>query len=179
MIYISAGHHDKDPGAIGNGYKESELNIELRDLIIKELDKMGVKYIKDKDWETNTQYQGRIKPGNGSVLLDIHFNSSSNSSATGVETIVKEGANIDSKNFAKDILNDVVTETKLKSRGVKSEKESHRGKLGILHTKAGISCLLEVGFISNINDIRTYKDSLKTLPKKIATTLKKYEDLIE
>ena len=178
MIYISAGHHDKDPGAIGNGYKESELNIELRDLIIKELDKMGVKYIKDKDWETNTQYQGRIKPGNGSVLLDIHFNSSSNSSATGAETIVKEGANTDSKNFAKDILNDVVTETKLKSRGVKSEKESHRGKLGILHTKAGISCLLEVGFISNINDIRTYKDSLKTLPKKIATTLKKYEDLI-
>ena len=179
MIYISAGHHEKDPGAIGNGYKESELNIELRELILKELDKMGVKYIKDKDWETNTQYQNRIKPGNGSVLLDIHFNSSSNTSATGVETIVATNANKNSKDFAKDILQDVVDETKLKSRGVKSEKESHRGRLGILHTKAGISCLLEVAFISNKSDLEAYKKSLITLPKRIAKTLKKYEDLVE
>lgn len=179
MIYISAGHHDKDPGAVSKKYKESDLNIELRDLIIKELDKLGAKYIKDKDWETNTQYQGRIKPGSGSVLLDIHFNSSSNTSATGVETIVATDANVNSKNLAKDILQDVVEETKLKSRGVKSEKESHRGRLGILHTKSGMSVLLEVAFISNDKDIEAYKKSLNTLPVRIAKTLKKYDDLVE
>lgn len=109
-------------------------------------------------------------------MLDIHFNSSSNTSATGVETIVATDANVNSKNLAKDILQDVVEETKLKSRGVKSEKESHRGRLGILHTKSGMSVLLEVAFISNDKDIEAYKKSLNTLPARIAKTLKKYDE---
>lgn len=44
-------------------------------MIIPNLDSKNV--IQDKDFETNSQYQRRIKPGSGSVIFDIHFNSGS------------------------------------------------------------------------------------------------------
>lgn len=177
MIYISAGHHNADPGAVGNGYKEADLNKELRNAVIKELDLMKVKYIIDKDSETNTQYQRRIKPGSGSVLFDIHFNSSSNATATGTEMIVAKNANKESKDMAKELLDVTVKLTGLRSRGVKTEADSHRGRLGILHTGAGISVLAEIAFISNKSDILAYKKALPELAKAYAKILKKYEDL--
>ena len=36
-IFISAGHHNNDSGAIGSGYKENKLTIEFRDLVVSEL----------------------------------------------------------------------------------------------------------------------------------------------
>lgn len=33
--FISAGHHDNDPGAVANGYQENELTKELRNIILK------------------------------------------------------------------------------------------------------------------------------------------------
>ena len=33
--FISAGHHDNDPGAVANGYQENELTKDLRNRILK------------------------------------------------------------------------------------------------------------------------------------------------
>ncbi len=176
MIYLSAGHHNADSGAVGNGYKEADLTKEFRNAIVKELDKMGVKYILDKDSETNSQYQGRIKPGSGSVLLDIHFNSAT-SNASGVEVLIANDANGDSRLFASEILKATISETALPNRGVKKESDSQHARIGILHRGAGIAALVEVGFISNANDIKAYKKALPELAKSYAKILKQFEDL--
>lgn len=46
-LLISAGHSSSDPGAISGGCKESELALELRDLIVKELGSFNIKALTD------------------------------------------------------------------------------------------------------------------------------------
>lgn len=176
MIYLSAGHHNADSGAVGNGYKESDLTKEVRNLIFKNLDSTSV--IQDKDSETNSQYQNRIKPGSGSVVFDIHFNSGP-ATATGVECFVNV-ADFKDKNslsfkLAAEICELTARILKIKNRGVKAENTSQHTKIGILNLKAGISVLWEVAFISNENDMSQYQANKAQLTKEIASLLKKYD----
>lgn len=176
MIFISSGHHNKDSGAVGCGFKEADLTKIMRDLVIKELDFQNIKYIKDSDDETLSQYLNRIKTGDGSVVLEFHFNASDNKTATGVETLVADNPSKDSYNFAKE-LNDVTVKiTGLRDRGVKTEGQSHRGKLGIMREQ-GIVALMELAFISNCNDVKVWSEKKEELAKEYAKILLKYENL--
>lgn len=175
MLYISAGHHfnpnGEDPGACANDVHEADLTADLRNLIALELCAQGASFILDKDSETLSQYIKRIKPGSGSVLCDIHFNASVNPNATGTEVLVKDSASITERKIAADLCRVLVETCGLVNRGVKTESQSHRGRLGILHTKAGISVLIEVCFISNLSDLQLYRKNKGMLAYKIAQVL--------
>lgn len=179
-IFISAGHVSDpkspkyDPGAISNGQTEASLTKELRDLIIPYLEERGSRVVKDLDAESLGQYISRIKPGTGSVLCDIHFNAGQ-PTANGVEVLVKDGAENAEIQLGIEICKAANKTCGLKSRGVKSEKQSHRGKLGVLHTKAGISVLVEVCFITNESDLDKYQAGKTELAKAVADLLYKYD----
>lgn len=177
MIFLSAGHHNADPGAMGNGYKESELTKELRELIFAEIKRLGGNVILDKDFETLSQYIGRIKPGSGSVVCDLHFNASSNNSATGAECLYKNKANEDSISLSKEIAETISKSLGIKNRGAKSESQSARGRLAVLHTNAGISCLPEICFITNKTDMEAYQKKKKQVAACIAHILVAYDNL--
>lgn len=177
VVYPSAGHHDKDPGAMANGRKESDMNIDFRNLVSAELTSRGHRHIMDKDWETNTQHQKRIKPGPGSVLIDFHFDAAS-PSASGTTTYYASNANKLSIQFAQEIVDNVSEILGIPNRGARSEKLSNRGRIGILHTKAGIACLLEIGFITNLFDIAMYEKHKVKLAKVIAEILIRYDNMI-
>ena len=178
VVYPSAGHHNNDSGAVANGYKEADLTKELRNLISAELVKKGHKHIMDKDHETNRQHQNRIKPGSGSVLLDIHFNAHPNKTATGTEVFVKQNANANSIKMATEIAQLVSTTLGIANRGVKKESGSQHNRLGILHVGAGIAALLEVAFITNESDMAKYQANKHRLAIALAHLLIKYDDLI-
>lgn len=182
MIFISAGHNPKgiktDPGAIGNGYREADLTIEIRDLVCKELDTLGVKYIKDSDDETLAQYLQRVQTGNASVVIEFHFDAAATNTATGATSIVETEADRLDKTFAKEIVDATSKCLNIRNRGVISEADTHRGKLGLMREE-GIICLLEVGFISNPNDVNAYQCNKQALAMILAPIIKKYEDLIQ
>lgn len=185
MIFISAGHNSqsnsikKDPGAIGiDGIKEGDLTIEFRDLVCEELDKLKVKYIKDSDEENLSMYLKRIKTGNGSVVIEYHFDSALSSKATGTTSIVETDADINDKNFAKSIAELTSDILGIKNRGVITEHDSHRGRLGLMR-EDGIICLCELCFISNREDLKAYNDYKYMLAKAHASIIKSYEDLIK
>lgn len=180
VIFPSAGHHDKDPGAVSPNLKlkEADLTKEFRNLISHFLTKAGHKHIMDKDNETNRQYQSRIKPGAGSVLLDIHFNASANPAATGTEMIVKNNPN----NLSYDLANELAAGTAcilgIANRGVKTESDTPRKRIGILHLNAGISVLAEICFMTNPDDIGKYFKKKEELACFYAETLIKYDNMI-
>lgn len=176
VIFPSAGHHDNDPGAVYNGIKEADKNKEFRDLISKNLGTH--KHIMDQDSETNAQHQKRIKPGNGSVLLDIHFNASSNTSATGTEMIIANNASAQSKQMATELAEGTACILGVKNRGVKTEAQTARGRIGILNLGAGIAVLAELCFISNADDMAKYNSKKQELAAFFAQTLIKYDNLI-
>lgn len=180
VTFPSAGHHQKDPGAIYNGRQENLETIKFRDLLVKELKTLNIKTITDKDHETNREYQNRIKPGDGSVILDIHFNAGG-STATGTECLVnaKDFADKNSLSYkmADDICSATATILGIKNRGVKSETTTRHGKLGILHQGAGVAVLWEICFISNKEDMAKYDANISGLVRAIAKICKKYDDL--
>lgn len=175
-IYLSAGHHLKDSGATGiNGRQENRETIKLRDAILNFI-KPSYKVFTDNDNETLAEYLNRIKPGNGSVVLEIHFDAF-NQKASGTTGLYKDGANNLSIQFANELTEKVSTLLNIPDRGGKSESQSNRGKLGLTR-KEGITVLLELCFIDNSVDMQSYDQHFMDLAKLIANLLMKYDDLI-
>ena len=138
---------------------------------------MGVRVIIDDDKETLAQYLNRIKPGDGSVVIEFHFDAA-NPTATGTSAFYADGANQNSISFAHDLAKDGEEILEIKNRGAHSESDSHRGRLGLVHTKAGISALVEICFISNPSDIEKFEANFEDLCKRYAETIFYYEQLV-
>jgi N-acetylmuramoyl-L-alanine amidase len=180
MIFISAGHNNqgvKDPGAGDGKINEADLTVEFRDLVIKELKKKGLKYISDKDYEKLSDYLKRIQTGSGSVVLEYHFDSAASQTATGATAIVGSDADRLDKAFGLELVNVTAATQGIKNRGLMTEAESHRGRLGLMR-ESGIVALLELGFISNVNDMKAYNFHKYTLAKQHVDILERYEKLM-
>lgn len=180
MIYLSAGHWKnestgkQDPGAVANGVQENDLCTELRDLILPHL--AGYRVTTDKDSETLSQYLARIKPGDASVVVELHFNAAS-PSATGAEVLVADKHNTISKDLAEELSTVIASNLCIKNRGVKTESQSARGKLAFVRQE-GACALVEVCFITNKDDLKAYQDNKEILAQAIAYVLKKFDDKI-
>lgn len=173
-LFLIAGHGGKDPGALGNGYVERDLAIELRRLIDLELRRIGVVATLDPD----TNYLGqslrwlRGKFGEKDVLLDIHWNASPSSAATGSEVIVPNVSSDYEKAFANALLKPL-TDIGFRNRGVKPESDTARGRLALMNENAE-NLLLEVCFITNPRDMLLYQNSKNIIAKRLAYVIKEY-----
>ena len=181
MIFISAGHNPKgikvDPGAIGNGYHEADLAVEFRSLVVAILRGKKIEVKTDKDDERLGEYLKRIQTGNGSVVLEFHFDAAETSSATGTTALIGNDSDRLDKAFAKELVEACATTLSIKNRGVKPEAESHRGSLGLMREE-GTVALLEICFISNKEDVFQYQNNKMSLASKIAEIVERYEKLI-
>jgi N-acetylmuramoyl-L-alanine amidase len=184
MIFLSAGHHSKatkirqDPGAVNkDGVKEGDLTIELRDLVAKQLDLKGVKYVKDSDEETLSAYLQRIQTGTGSVVLEYHFDASDKPTPTGTTGLIEAEADRLDRAFAKELTDSTACVLGIRNRGVMTEAQSHRGRLGLMREE-GIICLMEICFITNPDDMKAYHANKHELAKTHADILIKYENMI-
>lgn len=181
MIFLSAGHNlngiKPDPGAVGNGFKEAELAVEFRNLVAECLTARGVKFITDKDDEKLAEYLKRIQTGNGSVVIEYHFDAADSPLATGTTSLVGNDADRLDKAFAKELVDSTAKCFGIKNRGVKTEADSHRGSLGLMR-ETGTVALVELAFISNVNDMKAYQFYKHSLAKIHAEIIERYETLI-
>ena len=179
--FISAGHNPQgikvDPGACAHGLKEADLAVEFRNLVVSELKKRKVKVITDRDDERLGDYLKRIQTGSGSVVLEFHFDAAASDKATGTTSLVGDDADRLDKAFAKELVEATSSILGIKNRGVLFEKDSHRGRLGLMREQ-GIVALLELCFITNIEDLVKYDLGKEKLAIKIAAIVEKYENMI-
>ena len=175
-IIISAGHGGTDSGAVGNGYVERDLTIELRNLIVIELSSLGIKAETDPNQnalkETLAWLRGKF--GSKDVLFDIHWNAGP-AAAKGSEVIVPNVSSDYEKKLAEALLK-VLTDIGFKSRGVKPESETARKTLGWMRPVAE-NVLIEICFISNATDMKLYQANKQTISKKIANVLKTFSNI--
>jgi N-acetylmuramoyl-L-alanine amidase len=183
MIFISAGHHlgsskqKQDSGAVGNVLQENKVTVEFRDLVCRELDSLGAKYIKDSNDEPLATYLKRINTGNASVVIEFHCNASSIATAEGSTAVIGSNADKNDKSFAKEINDAFCTILGTKNRGVISETQTRRGRLGLMR-ESGIVMLQEMFFISNKKDVEKYNLNKEKLANVVAAIIVKYEALI-
>lgn len=179
--FISAGHNNSDPGAVAHGNKEADVTKIIRDAIA--VNAKSTETILDKDFETNRQYQTRIKPGAGSVIFDIHLNAAAKSTTSGIECYVnkKDFADKNSLSYkmAERFCKEYSAILTIPNRGVKGESSSQHSRIGILNLGAGISVLCEVDFITSttaVQNIIAHKDQLG---KTGARILQEFDDMIQ
>lgn len=181
-VYLIAGHHAKDPGAVSDGFKENEWTISVRDGIKYFLNKYypEINVLTDDDNKTLAEVIKWIKEGEGdnSLVYDIHLNSASNNTATGVESFIADNHSKKSELMAQGVNKVISTITGLKDRGVKTESSSKRGKLGILRTKSP-AVIIELGFINNPLDRKALIDNNGWLDEELAHCIAKEALLYE
>lgn len=184
MKFISAGHCEikgptYDPGAVSGNRSEAREAASIRNRVISELEARGVSdIVRDLDNESLSQYLKRIKPGNASFVCEFHFNASSDPKATGVEVLVSSDADRLDKLAAADFADTTAKVMGIKNRGVKSEAQSHRGRLGLMREQ-GVVILVEVCFISNHSDMAAFDLNFDTLCRNYALLAIKWDDIVK
>ena len=175
-LFLSAGHSPTEPGAWGNGYREELLAIEFRDLLVTELKALdAIPTIDDNNnaLKKTLAYFKNLVSSN-SVCVDIHWNASSNSTATGVETLIPATYSSFEYNLASLLSSEISNTLGIRMRGtngVKTEADSHHGRLGWMRLN-GENILIEMCFISNLSDMQKYQKNKISLAKNIAIILK-------
>lgn len=176
-IIISAGHGGSDPGASANGYIERDLAIELRTLVIAELNKLGASVLSDDNKNALTETLAWLKGkfGVSDILFDIHWNAGG---GTGIEAIVPEKASDFEKLVAQTIVDRIsaLTGWKKRSGGVKPETDTARKRLGWMRPAAE-NILLETCFIDSKLDMAVYQSNKQNIAKIIAEVLFKFSKL--
>jgi len=155
MIYLTAGHYNRDSGAVGNGLVEAKETIRVRNRVTELLRAKGVEVWNDNDdYSLQTvinEISKRSKPTD--IICDVHFNAGI-ATATGVECFISDDAIKSELLLAVDLckVSEIIG---IRNRGVKRERDSQHKRLGMMRP-SGINVLIEVGFISNGSDMRLY-----------------------
>lgn len=165
-ILISAGHSNTDPGAISGSIKESEVAVEMRNLVAARLKNMGVyDIITDGTGSDNKTLKEAIRLAKESKLaIEFHCNSVVDARANGVESIALS----DKKELAQRLSACVSSVLGFKLRGeggyIDQSKSQHK-KLGFVQDGNGI--IVELVFLSNPIELAKFQ----TMKLLLANTL--------
>ncbi|MDY3902576.1 N-acetylmuramoyl-L-alanine amidase [Peptoniphilus sp.] len=163
-IIIDPGHGGKDSGAIAlDGYTyEKDLNLLVAESLMEKLNsnpEINATITRTRDEYVKLLDRASVSNDkNADLFLSIHFNSSDNSSANGIEVLYASENNISikdtvQKHFANCLQKALIRETGAVDRGIKN-----RPAIIVLNKTKNVSALAELGFLSNESDLETIKD---------------------
>lgn len=152
-VYIGVGHGGKDPGAIGNGFKEEDLNLSVAKACYNALKRSGVEVKISRTADVDFDLNKRIKAANdfkADLALDIHHNAGGGDGAEVYHTkYLGKGAAL-----AKNILKEM-TAIGQNSRGAKVKKNAAGNDyFGFIRLTNMPSVLVECAFVDNAKDIQ-------------------------
>lgn len=178
-IFILAGHHNNDPGAISphSGEKEADLTKELSAMVTDRIHNLApnIETWNDDPNDALNRVIAKISERitKDDIVCDIHFNSFHLDTATGFEAIISNNAGEKSKAIAKEMTDTLPKIMGIHNRGVKTEAQTARGRLAVVNL-IGSAVLLEMAFISNKNDMKAYHENKYWLADEIARILIKH-----
>ncbi len=160
-IFISAGHGGfegglRDRGAIVASSTEAEELIATRDLIVAELKSRGIAVEAPGDDLSlvGTLAWINARATRQDVALEIHMDAFTNANARGASAyyIANNG---DRKRQAEMLINSLIRRVpELPSRGAKPDTAAAVGRLGFCRDLVPPSMLVELGFLTNPQDLR-------------------------
>lgn len=156
-ICIDAGHGGSgangDPGAVFNGRKESDDVLKLAKAVEKILINQGQTVIMTRTTDELVTLANRTKIGNNSnadIFVSLHRNSFTNSTANGLEIWIQAGRSISTTEAATSVYNALV------SVGVQTKRGVKKGDYHVCRESKMPAMLVELGFISNVEDNRLF-----------------------
>jgi N-acetylmuramoyl-L-alanine amidase CwlD len=179
-VFIDPGHGGSDPGALGFGNIEKNLNLQVATKVKSKLESKGIEVRMSRTSDIYLALSERAKLANdygADTFISIHQNSVDNApTVNGIETFYHTNKTTH-KPYAESIQNNLIKETGATNRGVKT------ADFAVLRETNMPSSLAECGFISNQQESAKlsdsyYQDKLATaIANGIETYLKSNIDL--
>ena len=162
-VFIDAGHGGTDPGALGYGYRESDLKLQVAKKVESKLKSKGIDVKMSRNSDIFYSLSERAEMANdygADAFVSIHQNSAEAKSANGIETYYNRKKEED-RPLSNDIQKQVISQTGANNRGVKN------AEFTVLVKSKMISALVECGFITNELEVKKLSDS--SYQDKLAT----------
>ena len=176
FVTVTAGHSNKDPGTVNGKFKEAELVSQFRNAVAYYLREAGIQYKTDGVGTTNQNLNAAIKLIKGSsVAVEFHMNAATSKQANGIETIALPK----DKKLAQDLSKAVADAFGSRLRGDNGwidQSQSARGKLGFI-SNGGL--IVELGFISNEEELFQFNARYWSAAKAVAMILIKHEKALK
>ena len=176
FVTVTAGHSNKDPGAVNGKFKEAELVSQFRNAVAYYLREAGIQYKTDGVGILNQDLNAAIKLIKGSsVAVEFHMNAATSKQANGIETIALPK----DKKLAQDLSKAVADAFGSRLRGDNGwidQSQSARGKLGFI-SNGGL--IVELGFISNEEELFQFNARYWSAAKAVAMILIKHEKALK
>lgn len=169
-IVLDPGHGGSDPGAIGfNGVLEKNLTLSTSEIVASYLRKAGakVKITRANDQylslEERVQFSGLFSTD---AFISLHYNAFPIMTVNGISTYYYASGN----ELATSIQNAIGKQVTLNDRGV------HFGNYHVLRENSDLAVLVELGFITNPDDLFTIQTSeyQNNVAQAITTGVKNY-----
>lgn len=156
VVVLDAGHGGEDHGAIRGNVNEKDLNLAVTKLVEKELkeNKINVKMTRSRDvfleLEERVEFSNKVEPN---IFVSIHHNASLKEDIKGIET---HWWRDESLSLAKTIHSKITTEKLLKKRDT-IDRGLCKSQFYVINHTVAPAVLIEVGFISNKDELDTLK----------------------
>ena len=185
-VYVDQGHNPRDynTGAEGNGFFEQDITYRIGILLYDYLaaDPNFIPRLSRPSPDTmlgtsnSTSLSARVTEANSwgaDIFVSLHTNASARESASGVECLVYDFDLTKANLLATDIANEVSLVTGIRNRGV-----IERPGLYVLRRTKMPATIVEMGFITNANDVYLMTSSPNLFALGIYRGIKKYYGLL-
>lgn len=173
-VVIDAGHGGNDPGANikSVGVNEKTLNLQVANILRDKLTAAGYEVIMNRDTDYFVPLKDRYTNANeldADLFVSIHHNSAANAAINGIETL--HHSSRDNKEIAVYIQDELIKNTGAGNRGTKV-----RTDLAVLNGTKMPAVLVELGFMTNSNELSKLRDSnyQNTLADSMLVGINKY-----
>ena len=151
-VFIGVGHGGSDPGALGNGLRESDLNLSIALATYAQLVRHGIDVKMSRTTDENDTLPEEIRECNEygpDLAIDIHNNAGG---GDGVEAYYYSGGGL-SKTLAENVLQEI-TYLGQNSRGAKTRMWGEVDYYGFIRETWAPAVIVECAFIDNAQDIK-------------------------
>lgn len=171
FVTVTAGHSNSDPGAVNGKYKEAELVRQFRNAVAHYLSTAGIPIKTDGVGTINLPLNTAITLAKGATIaVEFHMNAAASKQANGIETISLPK----DKQIAQELSKAVAGVFGSRLRGDNGwidQSQSARGKLAFV--SAG-GLIIELGFISNDQELAQFNSKYWVAAKAVADILIKH-----
>ena len=169
VITVTAGHSNKDPGAVNGLCREADIAQEMRNMVASYLRQKDIAVKTDGEGKGNLPLPAAIKLIAGSkAAVEFHCNAFSKPSAGGCEALSQPKDRALSQRLCKAVSDVMGIPTRGTDGGWKNEGSGQHSRLGYVRN-GGI--ILELFFISNPTELAVWQDKKWSVAKAVAEVL--------
>ncbi|WP_049258870.1 N-acetylmuramoyl-L-alanine amidase [Eikenella corrodens] len=169
VITVTAGHSNKDPGAVNGLFREADIAQEMRNMVALYLRQKDIAVKTDGEGKGNLPLPAAIKLISGSkAAVEFHCNAFPKPTAGGCEALSQPKDRALSQRLCKAVSDVMGIPTRGTDGGWKDEGSGQHSRLGYVRN-GGI--ILELFFISNPTELAVWQDKKWLVAKAVAEVL--------